>query len=281
MDQVVLDGTSIANEAAGYFVSTPIDGLGAPSKSTTQYDRSGADGIRITNQFDRGRLVSVRGFIKATCGSDHAAQRRVMASLFRKSKIAGVLQDKTLRLVDFDGSDYTIEGQIVDSSMPKSDPKYSRYQFQFLAKTPEIPGTTEKTATVTVSTGGSLSIPLSLPVSFEGGVDGSQTITNAGDEVAWPIITLNGPLTNPRITNADTEEYLQLNLTISSGNSVVVDMRNRTVIQNGSLNQISKVTELSTWWSIDPGSNQIVLETSASDPGGNAVLAWHDAYSGI
>jgi len=186
-----------------------------------------------------------------------------------------------LRFVDDNGGDYTLQVVVNGLVMPRSRTNSSEYQLDLIADDYAISGTTEHSEIVTVETVGGFSIPFSIPFSFTGGTGGATTIVNAGDAVAYPLITLDGPLTNPRITNSTVGRFLQLNLTINTGSSVVIDMRNKTIVQGGTTNRINAMTSTSKWWWIDPGANTIALSTSVASEAGTAAITWHDAYSGL
>jgi hypothetical protein len=282
MQNVYLNGVSLHDPANGYFVGVPIEGLESSAISTSTYNRAGVDGTRTVTAYQRERRIGLRGLLRAFCDVDHLAMRKAISALVPPTRDANsLLQPVPLRFVDDDGGDYTIQVVINGLVMPRSRTNSSEYQFDLIAADYAISGTTEHLETISVETVGGFSIPFSIPFSFTGGTGGAKTIVNAGDATAYPIITLAGPLTNPRITNSTVGRFLQLNLTINTGSSVVIDMRNKTIVQGGTTNRINAMTSTSKWWWIDPGANTIALSSSIASEAGTATVTWHDAYSGL
>jgi hypothetical protein len=215
--------------------------------------------------------------------ADHLTRRRALSSLIPPIRNSSdTLSDKTLRIVDADGGDYTFAVQVQQPfSMPRRNLMNSRYLLHLLASDPAIYGTTEHTLTLTPATGGSFTVPFIVPFTLSGGTSGEGTAANGGDLNTYPVITLSGPLTNPTIRNVTTGLSMQLQMTILTGATVVIDMQNKTIIQDGSINQLDKMTAGSDWWWLQPGNNTIRLTTSTSAQTGTAVLSWHDALAGL
>ena len=282
MQNVYLNGVSLHDPANGYFVGVPIEGLESSAISTSTYNRAGVDGIRIVTAYQRERRIALRGLLRSSCDITHLAMRKAISALVPPTRDTNSLvQTVPLRFVDDNGGDYTLQVVVNGLVMPRSRTNSSEYQLDLIADDYAISGTTEHSEIVTVETVGGFSIPFSIPFSFTGGTGGATTIVNAGDAVAYPLIALDGPLTNPRITNSTVGRFLQLNLTINTGSSVVIDMRNKTIVQGGTTNRINAMTSTSKWWWLAPGANTIALSTSVASEAGTAAITWHDAYSGL
>lgn len=282
MKRIVFDGLELINHSSGYYVGTPIGGLEAPTFDVATYNRSGEDGIVVSAIYSRERRISIPGLLKAACGSDLVALRRALASRCLPDRDSNQrIQAKTLRLIDYDDSDYTISVYVANITMDRTSPTDSRYLLDILAEDYAILSTTQKTATVTKSTGGALSIPFSIPFSFVGGTDGSETVTNSGDVATYPVITFTGQLTNPRLKNQTNGVFVQLNTTIEAGDTVVFDPKYKTAVKNGTTNVLGSMTSNSSYLYLDPGENQLVLTSGDDDDTGQATIVFQDAYSGI
>lgn len=98
------------------------------------------------------------------------------------------------------------------------------------------------------------------------------TITNIGNFEAQPVLTLNGPMTNPIITNALTDETIQFDGTIADDSTWTIDTENRTIIDQSGANQFSKLNVASDWLGLESGDNSIVMTASGLNPvfSGNA-----------
>lgn len=281
MITIYVDSLNLTNESAGWGVSS-IRGLESPSVSVTSFPLSGQDGIDIPSIYIRERRITIEGFIRKTCLADLSEARQLLSSKVFPVRTANeILQNKTLRIVITDVGDFTIPMQVVGLSMAMTNPLYCRYQLDILASDFSILSTTGKSATVTKSTGGGLSLPFSLPFSFVGGVDGSASVTNSGDIATYPTIRFNGPLTNPRLYNDENGLFIQLNTTIDIGDYIIIDTLKKTVLENGSVNKLSTMTENSRWLYISPGENTLSLTSGNSGDTGTAVVSFSDAYSAI
>lgn len=282
MQSVYLNGVSLHDPANGYFVGTPFEGLEAPTISSSTYNNAGVDGIRIVTAYQRERRIGLRGLLRASCDATHLEMRRAISALVEPTRDANsLIQTVPLRIVDENGGDYTLQVIVNGLIMPRSYTKTSQYQLDLIASEYSISSTTEQNKIIATETVGGFSIPFSIPFSFTGTTGGAETILNAGDATAYPIITLAGPLTNPRITNNTVGRYIQLGMTIDTGSSVVINMRDKTIVQGGTTNRISTMTSDSRWWWLAPGSNTVALTSSVSSESGTATISWRDAYSGI
>ena len=111
--------------------------------------------------------------------------------------------------------------------------------------------------------------------------DGSATITtniaNNGWTDTYPMITLNGPITNPTIGNLTQNAALNFNVTLSSSDAFVIDLYNKLITLNG---QPARNTLISgSWFSASPGNNSYYLTGTGTLAGTTqAVVTWQSAY---
>lgn len=93
-------------------------------------------------------------------------------------------------------------------------------------------------------------------------------------------VTLNGPLTNPTVTNSTLGLSVSLLVTIGSGASSVLDIHNFSAVSSGNANQIAYVTHSGAraWMLLAPGSNILELTTTSDADTGNAVISFNDHY---
>lgn len=104
--------------------------------------------------------------------------------------------------------------------------------------------------------------------------DSSSPVNNGGFVRSTPIIVITGASTNPRITNTtDDTKYVQVNTTLSGGQTLTLDMESRTA-QHSSLGNVDAlITAGSRWWDLLPGDNVISLTG-----GGTWQAQYRDAY---
>ena len=116
-------------------------------------------------------------------------------------------------------------------------------------------------------------------------INGTQVITTGGNWPTFPIIRLNGPITNPTITNNTTGQSIAITATITAGNWFDIDLSygKKTVVENLSTNRISTVSASSNLatWSLIPGNNTIAITGSVTTAATNAAFAFFSRYTGI
>ena len=110
---------------------------------------------------------------------------------------------------------------------------------------------------------------------------GSATITtniaNNGWTDTYPVINLNGPITNPTLGNLTQSAALNFNVTLSSSDDFEIDLYNKLITLNG---QPARNTLISgTWFSASPGNNSYYLTGTGTLAGTTeAVVTWQSAY---
>lgn len=132
---------------------------------------------------------------------------------------------------------------------------------------------------------GGASIPATIPMSIASPTS-SETeflniITNNGNEKTDPIIIISGPGTGFLIGNESTGEEFELSSALVEGDSVVIDVKRRTVVKNGTTNLYGDFT--GDFWSIIPGDNELRFLVDNGHELGitNLNIAFRDAYNGI
>ena len=113
------------------------------------------------------------------------------------------------------------------------------------------------------------------------------TVTSSGDvEHDHPVITLNGPLTNPRVSNTSVLPFVQVwyNGTINSGHYLTLDCGAFTAIDDLTNSQVGNVFHAGSvhWMVLEPGNNVMTLDRfdTGGNPGtGNAVITYSPPYT--
>jgi phage-related protein len=109
--------------------------------------------------------------------------------------------------------------------------------------------------------------------------DAQVEATNEGNVPSPARLTITGPLTNPTIRNETTGEDLVLTYTLGAGETLVVDMGARSVLLNGTANRYSAVNwELTDWWLLAPGSNDISFANASYSAGASLLIEWRHAW---
>jgi hypothetical protein len=131
---------------------------------------------------------------------------------------------------------------------------------------------------------GGISIPSNVPMSLgspSGGNDAvDNIIVNNGNEVTDPIFTLTGPGQDFSIGNVTTGKTFTLSTVLVGGDTVIIDVRNRTAIKNGITNVYPDLA--GDLWSLAPGENELrFFIGSGLTIATNLNFSYRDAYSGI
>lgn len=189
----------------------------------------------------------------------------------------------TLRCNEYDGEKFRTVRYFGDMRVEPMFGTTTLFSFSLLAADPRKYSWVEHSASVGVAAASStgrtynLTFPRVYPASSGGG--GFVTLTNAGNAVTYPTITVTGPASDMRFTNTTTGEYLQVNMSLSAGDQLVVDMKEHRVTLNGSGNRNGAVSFGSTWWGLAPGANSVVYTASATTgPGSTALFRYRDAW---
>jgi Phage tail protein len=148
---------------------------------------------------------------------------------------------------------------------------------RFEATDPRIYDNTATTLGISlpVSSGG-LGWPVGWPLGWSSSTSGSATFFNAGTFETRPVVTFIGPLTSPNIQNLTTGLQWSSIFDLQSGDQLVVDFLQRTVLLNGTASRYSYVTAASNWWTLIPGNN--VLTIGAAAGSGSATVTARSAW---
>lgn len=133
------------------------------------------------------------------------------------------------------------------------------------------------------NTTGSAAYPFTYPIAFGATYyTVSATATNKGTVPVYPqSIDVYGPVTNPKITNGATGEFIQVNCTLNSSTDHLQIQYAKdylSVTVNG-VNNLQNVTSDSTYFKLKPGGNGISLTGSSISSGSYATVAYYSGYS--
>lgn len=272
--------TLSADPNGGNFIIKKVTGLGPADIRTSSFLYSGRSGGLVTDQQSGFRMVSIEGKIGEIGGNrvDHAADRQaLLAALPIGTKIP-------VYITNFAGEQFRIDANVTDAKVEYSQGGYtSDYMIQLTAGDPlfySVAGGDEQSATVnrTVDNGGYVT-PYILPVEWDSG--GAPTIvTNSGNAVVYPVITIFDTTHDPILTNQATGEQFAMSINTNTGDELVIDMLNRTVKLNGS-DVIGNKVDGSVWFGLLVGNNAIRFDTDTVDDDGYAEVVWRNGVTGI
>lgn len=134
---------------------------------------------------------------------------------------------------------------------------------------------------------GKFTLPFTLP--FKLGKQGDRTTLNNEGDVPAPVhIDMQGPVTNPRITNDTTGEFIQINGSVARDEILHIDTspsKKRIEVYKG-----DKVRSIfgrlayeqgASFWQLLPGANDVSYVADEGNSDAIVAVSWHSRYSGI
>lgn len=112
---------------------------------------------------------------------------------------------------------------------------------------------------------------------FGGGAGAPNLITNNGWTTTYPLITIEGPCINPRVTNVTAGLFLQVDTTLGTGDTLVLNTDLRTVTLNG-VSRRALLNNASTWFAAPPGTSYYTFTATGTTGTTSCVVSWRSAY---
>jgi hypothetical protein len=236
---------------------------------------AGDYGAVYINSKHSTRRLSIKGDL---ISSDVFTLRRTLLKALRQT---GTI--KLLSFITYDNLLLQTEAEVVKMTNPYNHSVHS-FLIEFLA--PDWRFYSQELHSVNlpktiVSGGASIpfpTIPLSIPISVDATT--LHIITTAGNEATDPVFTITGPGENFIIENVTAGKQFILDYTLTSGQEVVIDVKNRTVVLDGTTNLYPFIT--GEFWSLLPGDNDLrFFISNGADVETNLNVVYRDAYNGI
>ena len=150
-----------------------------------------------------------------------------------------------------------------------------KISMQLLMPDPYLYAQNTSTTNLSPVSGSGLNYPYTYPIVYGTVSGGSGSISNAGNAIAYPVITITGACTNPVITNTTTGEAMTLNISLAQTDALVIDCRpaTRSIKLNGTTNKIGVKTTASKWPSCQPGVNNLTFVPATTGAGMSCSVA--------
>lgn len=281
--RIWLNGFLLNDEANLVYLQAPITGLELPEVRTSDGIRSGQNGGYMGAQFDGPRFITLNGRIFSSSIEDAKTKRRAIQEALPLHPESILVQ-----IQDDDGRSYELTAYYVDFKMPIEDSSY-RHAFKIDLKAPDP-------IIYDVSAGSALSsnVQKAIPGGFQftdttpqfdsfyfSDAQAISVINNSSPNIAYPVITITGKITNPVLTNKNTGESFSLEgYAVDSSAVTVIDMANHTVTLNGG-NAFGYVPLDAQWWGLEPGDNTIDFTSGSGSDVTSGVMTWRPGYRGI
>lgn len=262
-------------------ITPPLSGLTSPDIRTGDGLYAGVDGGYVSSQLYGFRNIVISGFyIGKTCQEADELRQQLMSELHIRYLYP-------IFITSFSGKHYFVEGYITDRRSDITNPTSGEFQITIHCPDPIIydggDGIASDSAwfeqTFYKEQPGGFNIEYQVPVQWVGG-QMATNIENLGTVAAYPIITLSGKFTNPKITNLTTNEFIELERETTVSDTIVIDMKERIIALNG-VSIASSRTIDSSWWTLLQGNNKIVLETDSSSDNNFGTIKYKVGYLGV
>jgi len=267
-----------------------IEGLVQADMRIQDVEPPSEDGLWLGVDYAGGRTVRIDAAIRAP-GNPSAALDTI-------ASLQTVVADTTVRLqagaytllrLKLPGRDVRVVRGRLRKAAAELDQLIHGYvplDIEFQATDAVFYGDSEQSTSIPLGIieGGGFTAPVVAPIVVDGtGDDRPGRIDVDGTAPAWPVLTVNGPCANPRITHVESGRVLELRTTIPAGQWVDIDTRPtvRTVTRSGggtlTLTPASRIDA----FSLPPGASE--LRWTANDPTNTSSLAvrWAPAWTAL
>lgn len=276
--RINLNGIIMGTSGADVALNPPLRGLAIPPIRTASGNYSGRDGGWVSSQFYAVREIVLNGTVNGRSCPDAAEK------LCRLQGAVRIRQGLPLYVTTGEGTTYFTQVYLAGFNMDIDNERIHTFQMTLIAPDPNFyivdPDDPEQgwnTVEFEEVVGGGYITPYVLPVEWQ---PSSQPtiINNPTDQLILPQIILQGKFTNPRVTNTTTGQYIELAVTTTTGDEIVIDMKDRSIILNGGSILPSKS---GSWWGLIEGDNYVELHTDSSADDKSGLIRYRPAYSGI
>lgn len=233
---------------------TKVGGLDTPEIRTSERDHEGVDGGYLDADFEKMRVLTLEGQV-ITDGitaesyldrlkGEWAVGQGVVPLYFQHPGVA-----ERLVFVKPLGVKYDVDALRRIGS--------ADIQFMCQAEDPRVYDSALLTLPINQGLTASVGhgFPLGFPFGYGAPVDPTTTNAyNGGNRPTTALISIPGPVTNPRIVNTTTGDELAFVIVLQVGDTLVLDLYNRTVRLNGTASRRNTLLE-PNWFMLQQGDN--------------------------
>ena len=270
---------NLQDPAQSYYLQPDIEGLtGLPSIRTSEGINVGRDGGWTGPQNYDPRFIAVPIMIAHPDVAIVEVRRRDLMTLLAEKRLM-------LKYVTEGGSTYTSKIVVMDAPAPLQK-LLTRVNMKINLKADDpllydfvsTGGGLIATLNVRRPSGG-FEINFTLPLEITGGSE-STGVANTGASTVSPIITLYGPLHQPKVVNMTTNQQMQILTDLAVGDIVIINTALETITLNGTDVYYLK-SEESQFIDIGPGTNKMYLTSDQTGDTGYAEIKFNSGYIGI
>ncbi|SCL32993.1 hypothetical protein GA0070616_4608 [Micromonospora nigra] len=260
--------------------------LGDVETRADDADRPREDGRAFGSDFRGGRSIT---FELGVFGADEADARSTLADLARAwrgdavRRSPGAVAELAMRHA---GRERVVFGRPrrFASSEAEISEGVALVGCDFAAVDDVFYGPAEDSRTIGLAPplGGGLTGALAAPLTTTGTSDRSAVLDIGGELDAWPVLTIQGPVTNPVVEVLGLWR-LELRTTLAYDRSVTVDPRpwSRSVLLNGGgslAGALSRTSPRLAAMGLPPGSHEVAYRGTDETGTSSVRFAWRESY---
>lgn len=265
LQNAYIDNFQIHNTATLFL--TKVRGLGSPNPRSDRRELTQRHGLLDNTKLYGGRVIELEGIAQ---GDTSLAAWEAYDSLRGALALGSPHIFRFLR-TGYVGIEHELVRVTVDSEVEDDLDMPSRvigWSVTLVAADPRIYTAVLKNYEynpLLSTTGGGMAMPMTFPLVFAASPYSHLSALNAGQFSTPPIYTVKGPVTDPIIDNDTLGLSLTFKVTLSSLDTLTVDVENRRVLLNGGLRQDLIVAKDSYWADLAKGTNLLRLRGSGMD----------------
>lgn len=107
---------------------------------------------------------------------------------------------------------------------------------------------------------------------------GELVLDNAGTATTWPVLTVTGPVSGPRLIHAATGQELALDIDLAITDTLELDTASRSVVLNGTASRRYTLRAGSEWWGLTKGVNTVLYRADAYAANSRLQVRWRSAW---
>lgn len=253
---------------------------GLPPYQAAVLDTPLVDGDVVRFVLANARGLEVHLLVKGSNATDYEAVRSALQSAMNPK-----LGDGRFRCTRADGTQREIfcrydSGFEGDESWGAASAIHQEYLLKFMAHDPYFYDVLATTLTFSSAVPSNF-FPI-MPLKLSGASIGSGfSIFNGGDVESYPVFTISGPGTNPTLTNTTTGKSIAATITLTAGQSLIIDTQAKTVKREDGSNQFSVLSFGSALWTLATGQNAITLSMSGTGAGSQIQVSYKQRYNSL
>ncbi len=281
------EGTSILMGAGTDYDVVDIRGLGMPSVRANDVPRLDTHGaLTSRKELLPGRTVNLQVVVQGDPG-DGTLDARV-TSLSKACQVHDTPGTLTFRFpIGYGVASTTDDDRFLTAYCRRITKMITASQssgripcyIQFECPNPVIRCATQSTSLIELTAfGGGTTFNETFSLGFGTASSLSTLVDNEGNFPAYPNLRFAGPLVDPGIANNTKGQWIQLaGVTIDSGDYVDINFYERSILQSGTTSVYNKLTNDSTWWTLDPGLNSLTF-TASSASAVEMTFNWYHSW---